>query len=230
MALSDLITSLRLLADDGPDSKVIFDENLGSNPALPIDGTNRNFRLQNIPVVTGTVYLTITGIGGGNAFRSQAGFTLTNADNGILTFSSAPDAAKTITADYNYLYFSDEKYTEFLEKASENLQLNQTPADATTVPNGLVPALMQYALGYFFLARYAQYASRYASSGGQAGQSVQVVGQEYKDAAMKCFNYGKDLRDQFYTRQSQSLSPAYAGTTASGGIISVSVDPITPPR
>lgn len=230
MTLASLVSSLRALAADGPDSKVVLGETLGSAQGLNIDGSNKYFRLTQIPVVEGSVYVTITGSGSGNGFRLQTGFALSDPQNGILIFDTAPAAGKTISVDYNYYYMNDDSMIEFLNQASENLQLSQTPADPTTVPNGLMPALMQYALANFFKSRYAQYAAKYSSSGGQAGQSIDVVGKGYLMAAEKAENLAKSKRDEFYSRQGQSKSAAYAGTTTQGSQIASHIDPITPQR
>jgi len=231
ITVSSLITSLRLLADDGPDSKVVYEEKI-TRATTPADGSNKIFRLSSIPVVTSSIYITI--IGTGATYRTQTGFTLTDAANGIITFVTAPNpgagSGNGVYADYNYQYFSDEKYLEFLVEGSENLQLSQTPPDPSTVVSGLVPALLQYGLSMFFKARYAQYASRYASTGGQAGHSVEVVGQTYLKAADMAEKRADKLRDDYYKKQGQSLTPAYAGTSILGAQIASQIDPISPPR
>lgn len=229
-SMPSLILALRTLASDDTDAHLQTDETIGSNPSQPIDAANVNFRLGTIPVVPGSVFITVASWPGHNGFRVQdpALYELTDPENGLLTFQVTPPVGASLVCDYNYFYFKDAKYTEFLNQASENLQLAQSPADPTTVPTGLTPALMQYALANFFKARYAQYASKYSSSGGAAGQSVQSVGEGYLKAAKMAEDRGDKLRDGFYTKQSQSLAPAYGGTTTMGARIASAIDPITP--
>lgn len=220
MSLATLIASLRTLASDNTDSNVIYGEKIGDTQFL-VDGTNRLFRLRNVPLVganagVGNVYLTRPG----TSYRIQTGFTITDVANGIITFTVAPTANESIYADYNYYYFSDAKYTEFLNEAASNLLLNATD-DPTTVVAGLIPAMMQYALALFFKARASQYQSRYSSSGGEAGQSVESVASGYAKLAAAAEKRGDTMRQAFYENQSQNFSPGVA-------VANYRIDPITP--
>jgi len=229
-----LVDQLRILASDTPDGKPVPGEKLGSEVTMPVDGTNRVFRLKSYPLVganasAGSVYVTILGTGA--VFRSQTGFTITDYVNGFITFTVAPNPGTAgpndgLYVDYNYNWFNDAKYTEFLNEGAQNLQLDAA-VDPTKVPSGLVPALLQYALGSFFRARAAQYADRYPSSGGEAGQNVQTVPQGYRAMANDCMKRGDSLRDDYYKRQGQRLAPAWASNRT---YPPPAIDPITPPR
>ncbi len=230
MTLAQLIVSLRLLANDDSASKTIWDENLGSDPTTPVDGANTKFRLKSIPLVgtttPGSVYITI--IGTGAAYRTQSGFTVNDFTLGLLTFSPAPNPGTGqgagVYASYNYYWFSDAKYTEFLNEAYSDLSLNAA-VDPTQIPLGLEPAMLQYALARFFKARASQYMERYSSSGGEAGQAVESVSKGYLQAASQAEKRGDTLRDSFYKKQGQQLTPAFQTNRTAPRI-----DPITPIR
>lgn len=238
MTLASLITSLRLLAnDDNTNPKTIWDENLGSDPTTPVDGSNVNFRLKSVPLidiaqagVADAVYTWITIVGTGAVYRTRLHtvFKVIDPTNGIIQFITAPNPGSAqgagVYATYQYYWFSDAKYTEFLNEASSDLQLNAA-VDPTTVQVGLVPPMLQYALARFFKARASQYMERYSSSGGEAGQSVESVAKGYLQAASQAEKRGDTLRDSFYKKQGQQLTPAFQtiGTAPR-------IDPITPIR
>lgn len=236
MTLATLITSLRILANDGPDSKTIFDEQLGSDPAMPVDGVNVNFKVKSIPLAdvaqSGTnnaIYMWVSIVGTGAVFRSQLRtlFKVIDPVNGIIQFIAAPNPGSAqgqgVYVSYNYYWFSDAKYTEFLNEATNNLLLDAA-TDPTTVNTGLVPALLQYALASFFKARASQFMERYTSSGGQAGQSVDAVSKIYLTAAGQAEKRADTIRAAYYQRQGQRDAPAFTDT------IPLKMDPITPKR
>lgn len=212
MALSDLITSLRILANDTPTSNTIRQE----TPQGVLDGTNVNFRLQNFPLVVGSVYVTA-----GSTFRGQAGFTV-DAPNGIITFGTAPlSTTKPWECDYNFQWFTDAEHTEFLGDGAE--LLGYTKSDPTTVPAGLITPMLKYALAAFWMRRSSQYAHRFASSGGQVGHSVDVVTKAFKALADQATKDGDNFRDAYWNRQGRKNAPA-------SGTGSYSIDPGSPIR
>lgn len=222
MSLATLLVTLRTLAQDSTTAKPIFGEDVGADPATPANGSNTHFRLKSVPVVSASVYITVVG----TSYRTQSGFTV-DLTTGIITFSVAPANGAQVLADYNYYWFSDTQLTEFLNTAAENLNLAQNPVDPTTVPTGLVPAMMQYALANVWKARASIYAERYSSSGGEAGQSVESVAKAYTELAKGSEKRGDTLRDAYYQSQGQQLKAAYSNprTYPAPGF-----DPITPRR
>ena len=222
MALADLVLELRLLCKDTASSHIVYGESLGNLPGQPVDGSNTKFRLggqdgHTLPVVASSVYVTIVG----SSFRTQSGFTLSDAANGILTFSPAPSNGAQVLVDYNYYWFADAFYNEFLTQAAQMALAGTT--DSTSVPEGLKEAMMQYALYLFYGARASQYAERYSSSGGEAGQSVESVAKVYLSLANAAKKRADEIRDDYYKRQGQRHAPASA-------TVSYQIDPITPIR
>lgn len=237
MSLATLTTSLRALTGDSLDAKVIFSEQLGGadQPAFPVDGSNTTFRLKNAPLSDGnsagsadTVYTWVTIVGTGATVRSRLHtlFTVTDYVNGIIHFVSAPNPGSATPAagvyvDYNYVWFSDAKYLEFLNQAA-NMTLAGV-VDATQIPEGLAEAMLQYAVGYFWKARASQYADRYQSSGGDAGEQVQTVTQAFLALAKEAQSRGDYLKKDYYQSQGQQNLPSSQDSN-------VNFDPITPLR
>lgn len=231
MTVPQLIASLRTIAEDTVTKKVIFSEQLGGSdmPAFPVDGTNRVFRLKNVPLADAAgspsyVWLTIRGTGA--VQRSQAGFTITDQVNGIITFSVAPNPGTAnptdgVYVDYNYVWFTDAEYTELLNRAAQSTLAGVT--DPTVIQEGLIEPMLQYALAGFWKARASRYAEKYESSGGDAGEKVQTVTQAYLSLAKAAEQRGDFLKLDFYKRQGQRELP-------SSQDMNVNFDPISPIR
>jgi hypothetical protein len=210
---SDLVIRLRTLAKDTATSNLISGETLKPKP----DGSRKKFFLDNKLMVTGSVYVT-NGSGDAN-FRLQTGFSL-DLSNGLVTFSVAPTANQNpFYADYNFYWFSDDDHATFLAQAAPHV----SEEDPDDVQNGLLPALMQYALYYFYMARAEQFAHRYASSGGMASQSVDKVVESFMKLAATAKKSADDFRDMFYKKLGQQNEPATA-------IVTYKIDPFTPRR
>lgn len=220
--LANLITNLRILAKDTPTSKVVFGEMLGSGdtPSFPVDGVNTVFRLKK-PALSDAAgaptYTFFTIVGHGAVARSQSGLTITDPANGIITFSAAPNPGNGtypvappsgVYVDYNWVWFMDSDYTEFLNLACEMVLAGVT--DPTLVQSGLDTAMMQYALSQFWYARASQYAEQYRSAGGEASEDVQTVAQTYLALGKAANARGDYLKLDFYKRQGQREAPAFA--------------------
>lgn len=204
-----LINQLRSLANDTTTSNFIKFE----TPIGAADGANKYFKLQYENIVTASVYISY-----GTTFRTQAGFTV-DLTNGIITFTSAPASATELLTDYNFLWFSDTEYSEFLVTASQHLG----ETDPDDVDTGLVMALLQYALGYYWQRRASAYAHRYSSSSMGVSAQVDVITTNFMKLANMAFNTGEKFRIQFYQRQGQREAPA-------SGTQTYNIDPYTPQR
>lgn len=213
--LATLITQLRTLARDLPTSN----RSVKETPKGVNDGANTRFALQN-PILVGATSIWWSS---GSTYRSQVGITVDDANLGLITISPAPGVGtqnSPFQVDYYYYWFIDSDHTEFLNDAARDLT---GVGDPTTVIDGLLSALMQYALGHFYQARATQYMHKYSSSGGQAGQSVSVVADGFRKAAKDAFAQGKTNRDEYYKRLGQREAQ-------SSQTISFGIDPITPGR
>jgi len=230
--LAALLQSLRMLADDMPDSRTAWQETMGAadQPAFPLNGVNTLFKLKKTPMAdAGGVPLytwySIISNGVATTTRSQVGITVLDPTNGIIQISPAPSPQGTppngLYVDYNWVWFTDAKYTEFLNRAA-NMTLAGT-TDPTTIQEGLIEPMLQYALGQFWYARASKYAEQYASSGGEARTDVQTVCQAYQALGKAAYARGDYLKADFYKRQGQREAPAY-------GDVNIVWDPITPIR
>ena len=224
MTIETMIERVRILTGDTKDSKAANDQ-LGRDTSYPVDGSNVTFKLQNVPLVPGSLALTIRGTGA--VVRQKAGISITDEAHGIFDLVAAPNPGTGqddgAWVDYNWFWMADDKYREFITQAAENLQGAAAPNPASVI-SGLVPAMMQYALALAWRARASLYAEKYSSSGGEAGQSVQSVAEQYRKMAQDADKRGDTLRDDFYKKQGARNS------VASNGPGAPSFDPISPMR
>jgi hypothetical protein len=210
MTIADLILRARILANDTATAN--FQREV---PTGRIDGTNTHFQLQNKNPIPASMYLTVN-----TSYRQASGFTVSDATAGLIEITVAPAAsANPFWMDYNFYWFSDGDYTEFLNDSALKLSA-PTPV---TVDPGLIDALLQYSLGYFWQRRATQYAHKYASSGGTVGQSVEKVTEAFRELSNQAFAKGDSFRDAFYKRQGQREAPASA-------VANYNIDPYTPIR
>lgn len=210
LVLATLITSCRILGNDTPTANLITEE----TPKGTADGSNTKFRLQYQNIVANSVYMSYS-----TTFRTQTGFTVDTA-NGIITFTVAPANGLAIVADYNFQWFTDTDWTEFLNQAALLLGPSNDP---TTVNPALQAALEQYALGYYYSRRATQYAHKYASSGGQASQQVESVTGNFAKLSASAMKRGDQLRDDYYSKQGKQKDPAAT-------VVAFQFNPMTPRR
>jgi hypothetical protein len=209
--LNDLILDVRVLGHDSYDSNRITRENLKGK----IDGLNTNFYIEFNKIIVGSVYISYD-----TTFRAGTGFTV-DVDNGIITFAVAPNPTdtKSLVADYNFQWFTDNEITTFLYDAVKVMSLT----DPTTIPSGLIPSLKQLSLHFFYQAKATQYAIRYASSGGGVGHNVDTVTKNFRDLAKSAYENGIKLLELYYQRAGQRNAPT--STT-----VVHRIDPLTPMR
>lgn len=205
--VTSLIDKLRILSNDTDTAN--FSSPESSNPQP--DGANKRFRLQYRNVVIGSVYATYA-----SNYRTQVGFVV-DYQNGIVTFTTAPTVGSALLFDYNYQFYDDTDYNEFIGEASSLLLY----PDPTTLPDGLVPSMLRFALSIFFTRRASAYANKYKSTGGLSGQDVDMVTKNYRDLSKDAYAQGEKLRDNFYERAGQRAEPA-------SSIIKTGIDPMTP--
>lgn len=221
MAATDYPTLIARLRAEGHDTATSNGKYL-EVPRGQRDGTNKVFKLDNQNIVSGSAYVTY----GSNIRQPAAGtfpFTL-DATNGLVTFTTAPDAAgasatQPFYLDYNFQWCTDTEYTAFIDASSQELG---SPAGTATV-EGLYPALMKYALERYWLRRSTLWATSYGSSGGGASVDANNPTKAFLELAKAARKAGDDLLKSYYQSQGQQLRPA-------SGIVSYKIDPWTPKR
>ena len=236
MSIATLIISLRILCEDAPDSKLVEGEQVGGadTPWYPIDGSNKIFQLKNKPLAdTGTVaspgspvYTWLTIIGTGATTRAQTGFTIIDQINSIISFSAAPNPGTStpnagIYFSYNYLDYSDAKYTEWLSEAAQLTLAGVT--DATFVPVGLSAAMLQYGVWLYAQSRQAFFARQYEAHAGDSSEAAQTRAQQYGALARAAKANADMLKVDYYKRQGEREEPSSAS-------ICHNWDPISPIR
>lgn len=225
---STLINKLRILAQDTVQSHTIYRESLGTDPTYPINGSNVTFQLKSIPVVAASpftspqwsVFVTLN-VSGTITPRSQVGFSLTDAYNGIITFDSAPASGTLISADYNYLWFPDASYSEWLIEAAQETLAGVS--DPSQIIEGLIEVMLQYGLSHFAMARASFFGEQIRASGGDQSQDAQTKADFYLNMSKSAYAKAKELQTLFYQRQGQRNAPA-------SGDIQHLWDPVSPIR
>jgi hypothetical protein len=212
--LATLITEARTLCRDLSNSN----RSIKETPKGLNDGSNTHFSVQFPIIVTASVKWSSA-----SHYRVVTGVTIDDANLGYISINPAPEAGTQnapFFVDYYFNWFADSDYTEFLNDAARDLVGN---GDPTLVIDGLISALLQFTLGHYWQARANQYASRYSSSGGMAGQSIDKVADRFGTWADQAFKLGQTLRDDYYKDLSQREKFA-------SKIINYAIDPMTPPR
>jgi hypothetical protein len=211
--MADLIQRMRTFADDSPSANYIRGETLKPKP----DGTRLRFFLDHQNIAKDSIFIT-NGSGEAN-YRMASGF---NADlsNGIVTFDVAPGVGvNPFEADYNFFWFTDADHENFLNNGAIYLGYS----NPLSVIAGLVPAMLQFGLHHYWIRRASHYAHKYASSGGMASHSVDVVSKEFHALANSAWDKGVQFRDDYYKRLGQRSAPASAAPA-------FGIDPFTPIR
>ena len=213
VSMADLITKMRMFADDSPSANYIRGETLKPKP----DGVRVRFFLDYQNIAKDSVFIT-KGAGEAN-YRLTTGFTL-DLQNGIVTFDVAPvSGVSPFEADYNFLWFTDADYQNFLNNSAIYLG----SPDAISVIAGLQPAMYQFGMHHYWIRRASHYAHKYASTGGMASHSVDVVTKNFKDLAESAWEKGIQFRDDYYKRLGQREAPASTSEA-------YAIDPFTPIR
>lgn len=215
-----LIAKARLDGDDPATGQLAFMD----TPDGRRDGSNQLFKLHGTNIITGTVggvavgpwYTYGTGI-----VRSTGGFTLTDADNGYVTITAAPDAATTFPFffDFRFLWFKDADYQTMIDEATQELGYQAGVA----TPTGLYPALISLVLWRYWTRRASQWAIRYAASGGGAADSVETVCQAFRNLAKDARKTATD-QIKFYMQGTGQRDRPSSYTVTMG------IDPYTPKR
>jgi hypothetical protein len=204
------ITAVRGLVDDTSTSHQARAE----VPQNERDSSRTVFQVLYYPIVPGSVYLTT-----GTTVRTQSGFTVDNT-NGLLTFTAAPTGTENPWyVDYYWQWLTDTDFTTFLDQASYDI--GYSPSD--TVPSGLTNAFNLYAASHFYQRMAARYASRFNSTGGGQGQSVDVVTANYLNLAKEKKAEADAMKMAFYERHGQRSAPASVS-------VAPSIAPYTPVR
>ena len=224
MSWTTATDDLRLLLNDGATDKIrAFKRVFGD-----INGANDRFKTYEFRRITdfkteddaSALGVYIDGVKVSNAY-----LTADDPLTGFFTFDSLfrPNSGQVVEATYYVQYFLEAELQSFLRLGQNWLGYGD---DYLTTPQGLRPALLQYATGegYQKLAmRFAEHSSEtYRLEDMPDVKRIALVA-EYKNAGAQAKEQAHTLRNEFYSRQGQHLSPLF-------GVLSPSIRDVAPRR
>lgn len=124
--------------------------------------------------------------------------------NGTFVVATAPVNSLQVT--YAWQYFADDDIDDFLDRARSWLREYSSIAQ---VPDGLNPALIEYAAGEAVRA-LARKVSLADASAGDAKINLSQLTQEYQTQAKQLHAAAQSDRDSYWHRASETLAPAVA--------------------
>lgn len=205
------ILALRSLIFDGPTDKLCsMKKVLG-----PIDQVNTVFktfeyrRINDFTTATSPFGLFKNG-------SAVALISITADDTGSGTFMLDPlyvaslTARDVLSATYYYQWFFDADLDVFLQNASTWLGLGTT---YTNLPDGLNASAIRFAAQEAYEAAAMKYSTRMSETyklEDAPDETILKSIQAFKDMADGFMDKARDFRDDYYTRQGQSLSPLFA--------------------
>lgn len=200
------ITALRNILADGPTDKyAALKKVFGA-----VDGVNLNFktfeyrRLTDFTAPTGSL----------GVFKNGALITPTSDDPAfgqfILNESDVPSNRDAIAASYYYQWFLDAELDSFLQNACTWLGFGATYIN---LDDGLNAAALRFACqdAYEYLAaKYATRAAEIYKLEDTPSEDILKSVQAFQAMADNFMDKASKLRDDFYTRQGQSLAPNFS--------------------
>jgi hypothetical protein len=226
MSWTTALDDIRLTLNDGPTDKIrAFKRVFGS-----ADGSNAVFKTLEFRRITDFTTVDETGPVGiyvnGEKFGPLAlPLDYDDPGSGYFKFAalSVPISGAVIEATYYIQYFLDVELETFLRLAQNWLGFGDNYAN---IPQGLRPAALQYAAaeGYQKLAmRFSSQLSETYRLEDMPDVKQTALLAEYKQASEVSRQQAHKLRDEYYTRQGQSLSPLF-------GVYSPAIRDVPPRR
>lgn len=200
---ADLLTRVRTLIDDISSDKAVFKENLSrSLIGNQVNGTNTSFKLNNTRVSVVASVSTLQVSKDGAAYAAP---TTVDNTHGTFTVTGAPTTS--LFAIYDWQYFTDTEITGFLTQAGDFVEAT---TDITTVPVGLLDALVFKASSDACFSLAARRAGLYDASAGGKSASKGDISKKYRELAKDLFDRAVAERKAFYgERKGESSAPAY---------------------
>ena len=207
MSWTTSLTDLRTLLSDGPTDRFRFRKRCFGET----NGVNMLFKTYEFRRITNfTSATTPLGVYKNGVLYSGSDFTSDSPDTGDFKLKLAPADSDLIEASYYVQWFLDTEINLFLKYAS--LWLTSSEAIANTPP-GLIPAALKYAAAEAYLKMAMRWREHYsemyrvedAPDPEQKGMADEYVkmSESFREQATK-------NRDEYYTRQGQSLQPLFS--------------------
>ncbi len=203
------ILALRTLIFDGPQDKYAFNKRVIGD----IDGVNTSFKtFENRRITDFTSPSAPLGVYVSGALVTATSDDLGDANTGAFTISPAPDPTlrAVVTATYYYHLFVDSELDTFLQNASTWLGFNSTYIN---IPDGLNSAALRFAAQEAYEAAAMRYSTRmaqvYKLEDAPSEDILKSIA-AFKDMAESFLAKAESMRNDFYTRQGQSLAPNFS--------------------
>lgn len=195
---------------DGPTDRYVYRKKCFGQ----VDGINSSFKTFEYRRVTDfTTSATPLGVYvSGTIAAASADSTAT----GEVILSIAPTPGQVVAATYYYQWFLDSELSSFLSYAAQWLGFGVDPQN---VPVGLQPSGLYYAgqEAYHKLAiKWSERASETYLLEDQPDPKILGLADTYRKMAEDFKKKSVELRDQYYTRQGQTLAPNFG--TAFGAV------------
>jgi hypothetical protein len=206
MSWTTSTTELRTLLSDGATDKLRYRKRVFGMQ----DGTNKVFqtfefrRLTNFTTATAPSGVYVNGV----IQTVDTDFT----EVGEFKLHTAPANTDTVEATYYNQWFLDAELDQFCSNGGNWLGFS----DKTVTPVGLQPSLIRYAAAdaYEKLAlRYAEHVSERFRLEDAPDPKLRTPVVQYMDMAKNYREEATKQRDQYYTRQGQSLQPLFNTVT-----------------
>lgn len=209
MAWTTATTDLRTLLSDGDQDRYAYRKKCFGT----VDGVNKSFKsLEFRRVSNFTSAATPLGVYVDGTRIAITGVTSDDVASGEFVLAVAPTPGQVVEATYYYRWFVDAELTTFLTASSEWLGFG---TDYTTMQEGLRPAAKYYAAQeamHKMAARWVERLSEQYLVEDAPDHKNMGVADSYRKIANDYKIKSVELRDQFYTRQGQSLAPLHASS------------------
>jgi hypothetical protein len=203
MSWATSLSELRMLLNDGPTDKYRDKKRLLGK----VDGTNKLFKSLEFRRITN--FTSATAPLGVYVSEVLASVASDDPDTGNVTLTTAPTDGNFVESSYYVQWFIDSEITFFLQTATRWLQ---SSTDQTEIPPGLQPAALNYAASEAYQKLALKFAETQSSTfrleDAPDPKATSVV-DEYKKTSLEFRTKALSLRDEFYTRQGQSLQPLF---------------------
>lgn len=203
------ILALRNLIYDGPTHKLCSQKKVIG----VIDGTNRLFktfeyrRLTDFTTATAPLGVYVNGAHVAAATDDDA-----TTATGSFTLTSAPSQTSrdVVTATYYYQWFIDSELSGFLANAATWLGFSTTYIN---IPDGLNAAALRFAAQEAYEAAAMRFSTRMAEVyklEDAPSEDILKSVTAFKDMADNFLAKAETMRNDYYTRQGQSLAPNFS--------------------
>jgi hypothetical protein len=214
MSWTTAVTDLRTLLSDGAKDRYAYRKKCFGS----VDGTNAMFKtleFRRVSDFTDANSASPLGVYVSGVRVATADVSSDDIASGEFTLALPPTPDQSVEATYYYRWFIDTELETFLTAASEWLGLS---TDYAQIPEGLRPSAKYYAAQeamHKMAARWVERLSeQYLVEDAPDHKNMGVAG-TYRQLAEDYKKKSVELRDQYYTRQGQSLAPLYGNNFGS---------------